>query len=170
MPTGVERLAEIWVPAVLDDGPPWDTPTWTWRQPVGVPAEVGHSYGTPGDTRPGHYGEPLGHVYCLRIPAEHAAAFRAVAVSPPLEALLIHNCMLSGRPDTLPAQDAIADRLRAEAARVPMDERRKAMMARTLHQLMLRGLPADRTLEIAREVGADTADADGPVDTDLRGL
>ena len=176
-PVDVGEWVDVWLPAIElpQDRDPTVRKLWDVAYPREVPfdAILSREIG-PGEKRAGSptLGDPLGGVMCLTVHPDYVRHFtaRIPAEDVPLEARLLRRCLLAGYPPREQDQDAIADRLRAEAARVPMDERRKAMMARTLHQLMLRGLPADRTLEIAREVGADTADADGPVDTDLRGL
>lgn len=169
-----EGWVDVWLPVAYRHMPTdGEGQAWACTIPSLVGCELIEGLEScQGDKRPGHDGRPMGEVVCLTVHPDYVRHFtdRIPTADVPLEVRLLRRCLLAGYPPKEQDQTAIADRLRAEAARVPMDERRKAMMARTLHQLMLRGLPADRTLEIAREVGADTADADGPVDTDLRGL
>lgn len=119
----------------------------------------------PCDLRPdsADHGHPLGRVQAIRVLPKYAHRFpnQVPAAQVPYEVKLLRDLLMRDGPRT-----AATVRTRLHAERAGRDDRKPAL-ARTLNQLMRRGLPLSDLAALAEELGVALTDADGPVDTEL---
>lgn len=170
---------EVYVPIEPGPAPPgFPSTDVTWRlpRPPGVPPaaiKAIHPVVVDKRTESPTRAEPLGRLVCMTVHPDYVDAIPDRVTQVPFELRLMRSLLKEADGEkTYPvgpyASDAIrasmAEAIRQEVARKPLDDARRSMLARCLYQLICRGFPLTDVAAMAAEHGLELAESGGVID------